>query len=1068
MKTRRVIALLVALAAAPAVLGLNPAIPVTQYTCRKWTLNEGLPQSSVQAIHQTPDGYLWIGTQEGLARFDGIHFTVYDTVNTPEMSNDHILAMEYTRDGTLWIGTYSGGALAYRNGVFRAYTMADGLPDNIIYAIRQTRNGDLWFGTNGQGLGLLRNGRFQTFTVRNGLPANTVRSLSESDDGTLWVGTDAGLCFFRNNAFHRVSLPGPEPPLVQAVETTSDGGIWVGTAEHGLFRVMKGSTEHWDTAGGLPHNNIQALFEDAKGVLWVGTFGSGICRFRNGAFDVFQTHNGLSENFTRSIGQDAEGNLWIGTQGGGINQLRDGKFLSLSMQEGLSDDIVWSVLEDRDGSIWIGTRSGGLNHFKNGAVTTLRQSSGLASDTVWGMTMSRDGALWIGTGGGGLNRLKDGKLSLYTTRDGLSNNNIRSIIEDRHGTLWIGTEGGGLNVFRDGAFKAYTEADGLAHNQVRCLLEDRDGAIWAGTARGLSRLEGGRIRTWRAAQGLSSEVIMSLYQDADGTLWAGTAGGGLNRVKDGRVFPITSRDGMYDEVVYCILEDRLGWFWMSCNKGIFRVRRQELNDLAEGRIRYITCEHYTDADGMRSRECNGGRQPVGARTRDGRLWFATIRGVVSVDPQHMPINHIPPPVHIETFAVDDVARPIGSALDLGTGPRRFEFTYSAACFTAPEKVRFRYVLEGFDRDWIDAGPRRTAYYTNLPPGRYTFRVQACNNDGIWNNVGARTGFTIPPHFYQTVWFYVGCAVVVVALAWAGYRVRIRQIRKRERELEALVENRTRDLELRTLDLEDRTRDLEVARRQADSARIHAEAASLAKSEFLSNMSHELRTPLNSIIGFSEILQDELYGPLNDKQKEYVDCVTSSGRHLLSLINDILDLSKIESGKMDLQLDRFPLRHTVEASLSLVSERAARHALSLTLNFDLGADDFMIEADERKLKQILFNLLSNAVKFTPDGGAVTVAVSHADGVGPTGSLAPRVRIAVADTGIGISPEDMGKLFTEFTQLESPFTKKFEGTGLGLALSKKLVEIHGGTISAESRFGTGSVFTFEIPVRQENRP
>lgn len=404
----------------------------------------------------------------------------------------------------------------------------------------------------------------------------------------------------------------------------------------------------------------------------------------------------------------------------------------------------------------------------------------MSGNSVRAIFEDREGTLWIGTESG-LNSLRDDRFTVYTIRDGLSHDNVRAITQDREGNLWLGTYGGGLNRLREGKFISFTARDGLSNDHIWVNLEDREGNLWVGTWNGLDRFNKSRFTAITSADGLSNDYVWSIYEDRAGGIWIGTDGGGLNRLKDGRITRYTTKDGLFDDVVMAILEDDAGNFWMSCNRGIFRASRRELNDFADGRVRSIGCVAYGTADGMTSSACNGVSQPSVTRTRDGRLWFPTVKGVVIIDPRHIPTNAMPPPVAIEEVVVDAVTVNKGnrqSGATFAPGAERFEFHYTGLSFVAPERVRFRYMLEGLDHDWVDAGARRVAYYNNLAPGDYRFRVLAANNDGVWNEEGASLSFHVQPRFYQTYPFYLMCVALAGLIVWSLYRLRVRQVEQR--------------------------------------------------------------------------------------------------------------------------------------------------------------------------------------------------------------------------------------------------------------------------------------------------
>ena len=753
----------------PAV-ALDPGRPLSQFTHEMWSTENGLPQNTVHAITQTRDGFIWIATEEGLARFDGFSFTVFDKQNTPQFKSNDVRAIAEDRHGILWIGTVDG-LVQVQNGRFKAFEIPGGSAGNRIASIYEDRAGSLWVATSA-GLSRIKEGSLTTFASQDGLPVNSV---FEDQQGLLWAGTSAGVSQFKEGRFINFSLPADVANRgVTSIIQDKDGRLWFGTPT-GLASFDNGRFQTYTIRDGLPNDRIVSLRLDAEGTLWCGTAG-GLTRYKNGRFLGFDSADGLASSTILSVFEDREGSVWIGTESGGLHLLKDKKFTTYTRKDGLAGDLVKAIYEDRKGNIWIGTNGAGLNLFKDEKFTTFTTQDGLSSDVVLALYGEDDGSLWVGTPDG-LNRLKDGKFTTFTTAEGLSNDFVRSIYADHRGNLWVGTRGG-LNRFRDGHFKIYTTTDGLPNDFVGTVYEDSAGSLWIGTLGGLSKFKDETFTTYTTKDGLGSDVVLSLYEGRDGILWIGTNGGGLNRLKDGKFSAYTTKEGLVDDVVYRVLEDGQANLWLSSNKGIFRVNKKELDDFANGKVRSLTPVVYGTADGMMTRECSGGGHPSGWKSSDGKLWFSTIKGVAMIDPEKIKINLQPPPVALEQVRIDDQVVDMAQKIELSPGKTRFEFSYAGLSFIAPEKVNFRYKLEGFDKDWVEGGTRRIAYYTNLPAGDYKFRVMASNNDGIWNQTGASFELYLKPHFYQTYWFYAACVLVMALLVWQFYRLRVQQVESR--------------------------------------------------------------------------------------------------------------------------------------------------------------------------------------------------------------------------------------------------------------------------------------------------
>lgn len=818
------ILLLLLLGSCETAVALDSRRDLSQFSHEVWLTENGLPQNTVHSIAQTRDGYIWLGTEEGLARFDGVRFTVFDKQNTPQLKSNYIRTLLADRQGALWIGT-AEGLVRMLDGKFALFTTNEGLPSDTIQAIYEDREGNLWVAT-ATGLGLFKSGGLTTFTTKERLIGGSIQTLFEDADGALWIATPYGVARVKDDTFtNYTARDGLGSNSVRAIQQDRDGSLWFGSLA-GLTSFNHGRFTTYTTRDGLPNDRIISLHAGREGGLLVGTAG-GLCRFMDGRFTRFNAGEALSTSTILSLLEDLEGNLWIGTESGGINLLKDTKFTTYTVSNGLSNDVVKSIYEDHQGNTWIGTDGGGLNLLKDGKLSVYTTRDGLSSNVVLALFGDDAGNLWAGTPDG-LNRFSHGTFTTYTAADGLANNDVRSICADHRGNLWIGTRGG-LTRMKDGVFRTFTEVDGLPNDLIATLFEDTKGTLWIGTLGGLSRLMNGEFKSFTTRDGLSNDAVISLYEDSEGTLWIGTNGGGLNRMKDEQLTAYTTRNGLLDDVVYRILEDGQHNLWLSCRKGIFHIGKQELDEFALGKISSVAPVAYGTADGMMTRECSGGGDPAGWKSSDGRLWFPTIKGVAMIDPERIKTNSQPPPVVIEQIRIDDKSIEPRDGIELPPGTTRFDLYYTAPSFVAPEKVRFKYKLEGFDKDWIDSGTRRIAYYTNLRPGAYKFRVIASNNDGVWNENGAAFGLYLKPYFYQTYWFYALFMLGLAMLVWLVFQLRERRVRaqfgavlaERTRIAREIHDNLAQEMSGISVQLEVVARTMP---RGADAARTHLDRA----------------------------------------------------------------------------------------------------------------------------------------------------------------------------------------------------------------------------------------------------
>ena len=777
---------------------LDPALQLSQYVVDTWQSPEGLPQNAAEAIARTPDGYLWIGTQEGLARFDGNRFTVFDRSNEAALPDKLISALYVDRSGRLWIGTRDGLAV-FENGRFSAYTQFAALRHASIRVILEDSVGRIWVGTD-NGLIEIDGNTSKTFGISEGLRDPSIRGLLEDHNHRLWVTTATG-------GLHRLAGGAVETPQfgpdtvadpISAMYEDRDGALWFGTANGRLYRRADEHTEAVASRGQLGQA-VHALTRDHDGNMWIATYGAGLVRLRDGIFSTLESGH-FPGNDLRVLYEDNEGSLWVGTFGDGLSRLRNGKFTPFGEAEGLQGNNVWSIVPRASGGIWIGTDAG-LSDYNGNTIQHIAAPPGFEKVRVAALLEDRKGALWVGTDGAGVYSRENDRVTAFNRDSGLSGNSVKAIAEDRHGRVWIGTEVGIDRIEQGKITSVQTLLEVSGPTAIRLIQEDSAGKMWVATrSHGLFIIDGLHVRHLGLADGLPSASVTAIYEDERQVVWIGTTEG-LALWRNGRVVSLAATAGPLHETILQVLEDDQHRMWLTSNNGLASVPRAALDALAIGGIAGDDVRVYTVADGLRTVEFDGGNTSPGCRTPDGRLWFPSIRGIVEVDPTHLRVNTLPPPVQIENVSIDGVLQPLTQRLDVKPGGQQWEFHYTALSLLNAQRTRFRYRLEGFDQRWIEAKNRRIAYYTQLPPGTFTFHVIASNDDGVWNNSGASFRVTVQPHFYQTLWFILLCISGLSAILIGLHRLRVGHLSRLAFALRREVAARTQELKQSNTQLE---------------------------------------------------------------------------------------------------------------------------------------------------------------------------------------------------------------------------------------------------------------------------
>jgi diguanylate cyclase (GGDEF)-like protein len=813
--------------------------PLSSFSRETWTTRDGLPHNQVNAIAQSNEGYLWFATWEGLVRYNGQDFRIFTPQNVSALKDHGIRHVSVGKNNRIIVATSRGGVSAYENDAWRTYDQSDGLPqDETMWAIEDA-DSNIWVAHESRGLSRInRDGKVTLFGKSQGLPSERIYSLFKDENNAIWAANGSGVVRIENNRVQNFGLADGLPVgAVYSMLGAPEGGIYFGT-HHGLYLGRNGKFKK--VLNDFPDEAVISMAFDVDKTLWVGTVNKGIIRLGKNGLEYLDAKNGLPNNRVSSLFNDREGNVWAGSNAG-LVRFADTPFVTFDNYQGLSDNYVRAVAQTKDGAMMIGT-SRGLNSYQNDVISSFANDEKLSNASILSLTASRDGSLWVGTYSTGLMRWKDGKVIEATAVESpLYSLQIRAMVEDKDGTLWIGTSTG-LYRKRGAEFKKFGEADGLPRDFVISLFQAKNGRIWVGSANGLGYVDpDGKIGKIDISSQLSAQDVFGFTEDADGRIWIATDRAILSIHKN-KIVAVGTKNGLPVATIFQIVEDTYGNFWLTSNRGVIYVKRSEILAVVEGRAERVNAVSFAEADGMASAQCNGSAGPAALRARDGSIWVATAKGVSVVQPDQLQrYQQAPPPVVIENVFVNDEISEQDGSLVLPSDTRKLEMSYVSLSYRTPEQIRYRIRLDGFDDKWIEREQLRNAQFTNLPPGRYTFKVSAAQRGGPWSSESTSLSFEIKPKFYQRAWFIPFAVLLSAMLLYGIYRARVNRLEARERELSSIVDDRTRALSEKNDQLENLN---QMIQKQSEAFERQARTDSLTGLSNRRSMDEKLQLAFN--------------------------------------------------------------------------------------------------------------------------------------------------------------------------------------------------------------------------------
>ncbi|HAM97434.1 MAG TPA: hypothetical protein DCQ26_02380 [Marinilabiliales bacterium] len=1025
---------------------LDPDKKLNQFNFDRWTTEYGLPTNSLLHIFQSSEGYIWLSGYSGIIKFDGQRFTVYNKKTTRNFESNVTGRISEDNMGTLWFTTQENGLISYKNEEFKSHGTSEGFV-HLYRAIYIDDRNAIYGASSDKGWFIYKEGKFTTLSFSMPLNNIEVRTIVEGCDGEIYFGTlGEGLFIYKNGELKQFGpSDGLKSTWIYSLYFTNEKTLLLGTS-NGLYEY---DCKKFTPVITQNISTINAITQDSYGSTWLGT-NNGIIRLKKGkqVSELIKDSQGLPPSFINDLIFDDEGDLWLTNYKGGLTRIKDGKFTNHNQNSGLSGKAVNAICEIKFGSYLAAYDNGDIDLITKDGVALFATQHKLLGKRIRHILKDSKENLWISTYDGLLKKTASGKEVFYHTDNGFPASKIRLAFEDSKGNIWIGTRNNGLiKIKPDGSLTLIDAKNGLNSMLIMSIDEMHEGTILVGTNDGgLNYIKNDSVyKILNKNRGLPSDIVFNVHEDSDQNFWI-AMNGGLSYIKNDVIFNINSKNGLPDDSPFDVLEDESGNLWLPCVSGIIKINKASLLNFISGKNPTFESYLYNQNDGMAQEECNATSQSL--KASDGSLLFPTIDGIAQINPMHLQVNTLKPNVLIESLFVNNKPANLHKPIIIHPGKNRLTFEFTALSLHEPQKNRFKYQLVGYEEEWTESGNNRSVSYTNLPPGYYTFRVIASNNDGIWNEKGDAVSFNIKPKFIQTNLFYVLLFLGGFIFVYGIYLYRIRQFKYRERVLELTVQKRTSEISQKNRELEEQKQEIESQAEKLAEQKAELEKINADKDKMFSIIAHDLRSPMGNFKSMLESLTaaPEFYD--EQKRQRILLALTETAKNTFDLLENLLNWSRTKMNLMTYEPTIFVINDVINEILKLSKPIANKKSITILIKTE---PNTTVYADVNMVKTVFRNLLMNAIKFTNEFGTVEIFSQYKE---------EYIEFAIKDSGVGIYPELLKNLFNNQIIQSSVGTHNEKGSGLGLMLCKEFVEKNGGTIHVESVPSVGSIFYFTL--------